>query len=122
MNKLLAMLAIGAALCLSATSSLAQDNGNGGNGGGGQGGQGRRGFRNGGGGGNFDPAQMQQRMLQRYKDDLGFTNDTDWSAVEPLVTKVMDARRDAMSGMFGRFGRGGGGPGGGGGNAPTNPE
>ena len=43
---------------------------------------------------------------------LGFTNDTDWSAVQPLVQKVMDARRDVgmgggMGRMFGRGGRGG---------------
>jgi hypothetical protein len=55
-------------------------------------------------------------MLQRYKEDLGFTNDTEWSAVEPLVTKVMDARRDQMMAMFAGFRRGGqdnGGNGGG---------
>ena len=111
MKKLLALLAVAAALCVSAESSLAQDNG-GGNGGGGGGG----GFRR-GGGGNFDPAQFQQQMMDRVKDRLGFTNDTDWSAVEPLVQKVMDARRVSMSGRFGGFGgrRGGGGGGNGGG-------
>ena len=35
-----------------------------------------------------------------------FTNDTDWSAVQPLVQKVMDARRDVGGGGMGRlFGR-----------------
>jgi len=113
MKKLLAMLALAAALCVSADSLLAQDNG-GGNGGGGGGG-GQRRFRN------FDPAQFQQRMLDRYKDELGFTNDTEWSAVEPLVTKVMDARRESFGGFFGRRG-GPGGSGGPGGNAPTDPD
>lgn len=109
MNKLIAMLAVAAALCLSADCVLAQDNG-GDNGGGG----GRR-FRN--GGGNFDPAQFQQRMMDRYKEGLGFTNDTDWSAVQPLVQKVMDARRDEMQGMFRGFrGRRGGNDNGGGDN------
>jgi hypothetical protein len=106
MKKTLAMLAA-AALCLSAGNLLAQDNGGGGGGGGGGGRQ-----------RNFDPAQMQQRMLERAKDQLGFTNDTDWSAVEPLVQKVMDTRRETMAGMFGGFrrgGNGGGGNGGGGG-------
>ena len=104
------MLAVTAALCLSADNLLAQNNGGGnGGGGGGNGGGGR------GGGRTFDPAAMQQRMLDNYKDRLGFTNDTDWSAVEPMVQKVMDARRDTMGGIFGGFGRrGGGGPGGGG--------
>lgn len=102
------MLAVAAALCLSAGGVLAQDNG-GDNAGGG----GRR-FRN--GGGNFDPAQFQQRMMDRYKEGLGFTNDTDWSAVQPLVQKVMEARRDTLRGMFGGgFRRRGGDNGGGGG-------
>jgi hypothetical protein len=67
----------------------------------------------GGPGGNFDPAQMQQRMMDNIRDQLGFTNDTDWTAVQPLVQKVMDARRDTggmgMGRMFG--GRSPGGPG-----------
>jgi len=103
MKKMMAMVAV-AALCLSAGSLLAQDNGGGGGGG-------RR------GGGNFDPAQFQQRMMDNIKDRLEFTNDTDWNAVQPLVQKVMDARRETMQG-FGRFGRRGGGGGGGGGNNP----
>ncbi len=102
------MLAVAGALCMSADSLLAQDNGGGGGGGGRRGGGG--GF---GGGGNFDPAQFQQRMMDNVKDRLGFTNDTDWSAVEPLVQKVMDARRETVN--FGGFGRGGGRRGGGGG-------
>src|SRR4051812_21208802 len=123
MKKFLAMLAIGAALSMTATNLLAQDNG--GDGGGQGGGGNRRGNGGGGGGGfrggNFDPAQMQQRALERAKTDLGFTNDTDWSAVEPLVTKVLDARRESMAAMFGGFRRGGNG-GGGGNNGPANPE
>ncbi len=55
---------------------------------------------------------MQQRMLDRVQDELGFTNDTDWDAVKPLVQKVMDARRDVGFGgaarMFGGRNRGGG--------------
>jgi hypothetical protein len=96
-----------AALALSAGTTFAQDNGGGGNGGGnGGGGGGRRG----GGGGNFDPAQFQQRMMDNIRDQLGFTNDTDWSAVQPLVQKVMDARRDLGGGNMGRmFGRNRGG-------------
>ncbi len=94
-----------AALLLSAGSIFAQDN-NGGNGGG-----------NGGGGrGNFDPAQMQQRIMDNIKDQLGFTNDTDWDAVQPLVQKVMDARRDAGGNAMGRMFGGGRNRGGQGGN------
>ena len=109
MNQLFAICGIAASICLSAGGLLAQ-NDNGGNGGGG-------GF----GRGNFDPAQFQQRMMDNIRDQLGFTNDTDWNAVQPLVQKVMDARRDVgAGGGFGRMFRnrggnnnGGGGPGGG---------
>lgn len=91
MNRIIALCAVAAVLATSAGSLLAQDNGNNN---GGQGQRGQRGQR-----GNFDPAQMEQRMLERYQNDLGFTNDTEWDAVKPLVQKVMDARRDARSGM-----------------------
>jgi hypothetical protein len=57
--------------------------------------------------GNFDPAQFQQRMLENIKNQLAFTNDAEWAVVQPLVQKVMDARRETMSqGMGpGRMGR-----------------
>jgi hypothetical protein len=104
---------------LSSGSIFAQNDNGGGNGGGGPGGGGPGGGFGGGPGGrgNFDPAQMQQRMMQRYQEQLGITNDTDWSAIQPLVQKVMDARRASMGNMGrmfgGRGGRGGnGGPGG----------
>jgi len=46
-------------------------------------------------------------MMDNIKDQLGYTNDTDWNAIQPLVQKVMDARRDTMGGGMGRlFGRG----------------
>jgi hypothetical protein len=92
-NQLLVIGGIATALCLSTGSLLAQDD----NGGGGRGGR-----------GNFDPAQFQQRMMENARERLGFTNDTDWNAVQPLVQKVMDARRDV--GFPGRgmgMGRGG---------------
>ncbi|MGA9452422.1 MAG: hypothetical protein WBW41_13890, partial [Verrucomicrobiia bacterium] len=115
LNQLLTICGVAAALMLSAGTVSAQ-NDNGGNGGGGGGGGG---FRN---RGNFDPAQFQQRMMDNIREQLGFTNDTDWNAVQPLVQKVTDAQREAMSGRFGGMGRmfgrnrgggGNGGPGGG---------
>ena len=120
MKQLFATCGIAAALILGAGTVFAQNGGGGGGGGGG-------GFGGGGGGrGNFDPAQMQQRMMERIRDNLNFTNDADWNAVQPLVQKVLDARRDmgggGMRGMFGGRNRnrnggdqGGGGGGGGGG-------
>jgi hypothetical protein len=84
------------------TSSAAPDAG---------GGQGRQGRQN---RGNFDPAQMQQRMMENYKERLEITDDTEWKAIEPLVQKVMDARRDSFAGMArGMFGRNRGGDNGG---------
>lgn len=66
-----------------------------------------------GGPGGFDPEQMRQRMMERFKEQLEITNDAEWQAIEPLVTKLMEARRDAMSGgmrgFMGRGPRGGGG-------------
>jgi len=108
LNQTLAIWGVAAALCLSTGSLLAQ-NDNGG-GGGGQGGFGR---------GNFDPAQFQQRMMDGIRDQLGFTNDTDWSAVQPLIQKVMDARRDVGfgAGMGRMMFRNRGGNGGNGDNA-----
>ncbi|MCO5052223.1 MAG: hypothetical protein M9920_07965 [Verrucomicrobiae bacterium] len=71
--------------------------------------------------GNFDPAEMRQRMLQRTREELEVKDDSEWKAIEPLVTKVGEAR---MAIGFGRFGgRGGpGGPGGPGGFGQANPS
>ena len=98
MNQLLAICGVAAALFLGAGNVSAQNGGGGGGNGGGGGGR---------GGGNVDPAQRQQMMMDNIKDQLGYTNDTDWNAIQPLVQKVMDARRDTMGGGMGRlFGRG----------------
>ena len=95
-SQLLTMCGVTAALFLGVGNVSAQ-NDNGGPGGG-AGGFGR---------GNFDPAQFQQRMMDNVREQLGLTNDTAWNAIQPLVQKVMDARRDAASGGMGRmFGRG----------------
>jgi hypothetical protein len=73
-----------------------------------------------GGGGNFDPAEFRQRMMDNYKEALEIKDDAEWSAIEPKVGKVMDARSEVMAAtMRGAFGprggrnrqRGGGGNG-----------
>lgn len=79
-----------------------------------------------GGGRNFDPAEMQKRMVERYKEMLEVNDDAEWKALEPMVTKVSEARMQAMAGMGrgmfgGRGNRGGGGPGGPGGFGQPNP-
>jgi len=110
LNRILTLCAIAATLAVSTAGVFAQNNNNGGQRGpGGPGGPGGQGGR---GGGNFDMAQMQERIMERYQEQLGFTNDAaEWDAVKPLVQKVTDARMAAMSGMgrsmFGGRSRGG---------------
>jgi hypothetical protein len=119
LNRIITLCAVATALAFSTGNLFAQDTGNGGNGGNPDNGGGPR--RNRQGGGNFDPAQFQQRIMDNIRDQLNFTNDTEWSAVQPLVQKVMDTRRDVgfgnMRGLMGGRNRGGqgGGPGGRGG-------
>jgi len=106
LNRVIAICGMAGVLCLGAGNLWAQgsnstpsDNNNGGQD---QGGRRQR--------GNFDPAQFQQMFMDNVKSRLNFTNDTDWAAVQPLVQKVMDARREVGFGGFGRFGgRNGGG-------------
>jgi hypothetical protein len=86
----------------------------------GQGGQGGPG----GGRGNFDPAEMRARMMERYQEQLGFS-DAEFKAIQPLIEDVQTKQREARGGrggmMFG--GRGGaGGRGGRGGNQDADPE
>lgn len=89
-NQWLALAGI-TALCLSSHNLIAQDAPPGGS----QGGQG--GDR--GGRGNWDPAQMQQRMNEMMRERLEIKDDAEWKAIEPLVQKVNDLRREQMGGM-----------------------
>ena len=116
MQNCLVAAGVGAALCLSASNSLAQNNGGGGGFGGGRGRQ-----------RNMDPAQREQQMMDRYKEVLEVNNDDEWNAMKPMIQKVMDARRESFAGgmcrgMFGgrRGGAGGGGGDQGGGNGNGN--
>jgi len=56
------------------------------------------------------PEEIRQRMMDGLRERLAITNDTDWSAIEPKISKVMDAQRDVMNmrmgGMRGMFGGG----------------
>jgi hypothetical protein len=80
-------------------------------------------------GGDFNPQEMRQRMLERMRDQLGVTNDAEWSVMSDRITKVMDAQQALQAfggggpGGFGGppFGFGGpGGPGGPGGQGDDN--
>jgi hypothetical protein len=107
-----------AAVAFLTAGALAQNQGN--NGGGGQGGGGNQ--QGGGGGrGNWDPAQMQQRMLERVKEQMKAPED-EWKVIEPKLTKVVTAQRDARAGGGGRGGRGGQGGGGQGGGDQQQPQ
>ncbi len=57
--------------------------------------------------GNFDPAQFQQRMLDRYKERLEITDDSEWKAIQPLIQKVIEARMAAGFSGRGVISRGG---------------
>jgi len=96
MNQWLVACGIAAALFLNAGNVFAQEEGGLPPGGNGANGGGRR--------GNFDPAKMQQMMMERIQTELNFTNDTEWNVIQPLIQKVMDARRDiGFGGGMGRM-------------------
>ena len=117
-RKLLYVAAVGLASIASlAIAQNAPDNG----GGQGQGQQGGPGEGGRGGRGNFDPAQFQQRMMERLKEQMKAPDD-EWNVIQPKLEKVMTAQREARAGgMGGGFG-GRGGPGGGGGRGGNDNE
>jgi hypothetical protein len=60
--------------------------------------------------GNFDPAEMRARMMERVRETLEVKDDAEWKIVSERVEKVMAAQREARSGGggFAFGGRGGG--------------
>ena len=63
--------------------------------------------------GNFDPAQFQQRMMERYREQLEVKSDDEWKLIEARIEKINEARRAiGFGGGPGMFGRGGRPPGG----------
>lgn len=110
-NRMLVMAGMVASMVIGVSNGIAQQ---GGGQGGGQGGP-----------GNFDPAQMRQRMMERYKEQLEVTDDAEWKLISERVTKVTEARMAVgMGGGRGMFGaprnRGGGGGNAGGDQANNN--
>ncbi|HEY5910066.1 MAG TPA: hypothetical protein VJA21_05620 [Verrucomicrobiae bacterium] len=70
--------------------------------------------------GNFDPAQMRQRMSERMREQFGVTDESEWKLIFERINKVMEARRSSggfggPGGFGGGFMRSPGGPGGAGG-------
>ena len=70
-------------------------------------------------GGNFDPAQIQKMIMDRFREQLEVKDDAEWKIIEERIQKVNDARREVGSGGMGMLGglmrRGGGNGGQGGG-------
>jgi hypothetical protein len=57
--------------------------------------------RQGGGpGGNFDPAQFRERMLNDLKERLA-ASDEEWTVLKPKIEKVQTAQMAALGGRFG---------------------
>lgn len=116
LNRMLALVAVTFALVAATTRVEAQQQG--------QPDRPNRGDRQ-GGPPNFDPEQMRQRMMERYREQLDIKGDAEWKLIEERITKVSDARREVgfggmARGMFGPGGPGGRGPGGGNDGANAN--
>jgi Spy/CpxP family protein refolding chaperone len=54
----------------------------------------------GGGRGNFDPAQMKQQRMDGYRESLEIKDDAEWNAIQPKISKVYDAGRDVMASVM----------------------
>ena len=92
LKSIIKLCAVAAALAFAASRLSAQDNGNNG---------GSHGNHS---GGNWDPAQIQQRILDAIQERLGFTNEVEWDAVKPIVQKVIDTGREVIGGRLDPFG------------------
>jgi hypothetical protein len=60
---------------------------------------------------NFDPQQIQQmikqvqqQFLTSLRDQMEVTNDTEWNAMEPLLSKVVQAETESLIGGMGGMG------------------
>jgi hypothetical protein len=100
LTRSLALCGMAAALILTSNPAVAQNQGPGGRGGGQR--------------GDFDPAEMRERMAERMKERFGVTNDDEWKIISERIEKVTEARRGTgAGGGFAAMGRAGGrGPGG----------
>ena len=53
--------------------------------------------------GNFDRSQIMERIMERYRENLGISV-AEWKVVQPKVQAVMDNRNSGTSGMMSFFG------------------
>jgi hypothetical protein len=62
--------------------------------------------------GQVDPTQLQQQRTADLREQFQITDDVDWSVIEALIQKVVDAQRvvqgDALGGMMGLGNQNGG--------------
>ncbi len=85
-NRWFVTAIVAGTMALGALNSFAQDNNPPGGGQGGRQGRGNWG----------DPAQRQQMMMDRLKEQMEITDESEWKAIQPLMQKVMDAQRQVM--------------------------
>jgi hypothetical protein len=83
-NRWLGVATLVAVLALGVTTSMGQDRG--------------RDNRDRPDRGRFDPAQMRERMMGYYREQLEVKDDAEWNVIQPLIQKVMDARMATMTG------------------------
>jgi Spy/CpxP family protein refolding chaperone len=76
----------------------------------------------GGGRGNFDPAEIQQRIMTAMREQFSVTDDAEWKAISDRITAVTELRRATGGGFGAMRGAQGGAPGGRRGMAASSPE
>ena len=77
--------------------------------------RGADGADNGGGRGNFDPAQMQDRMMTALRTQFDVPDDAEWKLIQDRIVALTEIRRATGGGIGGMMMGGRGGPPGGGG-------
>jgi hypothetical protein len=53
--------------------------------------------------GNFDPAQMRERIMTHLREQMDVKDDAEWKAIEGQIGKVMDAARDVRANEMSGF-------------------
>jgi hypothetical protein len=51
--------------------------------------------------GNFDPAEMQQRIMNNLREQFGVTDDAEWKVISDRITSINELRRASGGGLGG---------------------